>query len=202
MSGEPCPHSQYFLPDRRGEAIKFPHSGYSTGQNNSRFLSSFFLFYASVPHAHSTQLACLLRTERFNGQSLPQTSQRTDFTGFRHSEVKGKELGKTRAQVTFHNTAEPRRSFQQSSELAGLWANIGRVLAEKGHVNNLHTWWNHVWRWCNPQSCPQEQRLTPHQKAQTYHDCEYQAQPPRHVRRTGYICGKKLHTVKTLGYYS
>lgn len=38
-----------------------------------------FLFYASYPHARSTQLACLLRTQQFNGQSLSQTSQRTDF---------------------------------------------------------------------------------------------------------------------------
>lgn len=33
--------------------------------------SQVLLFYASVPNAHSTKLACLLRTERFNGQLAP-----------------------------------------------------------------------------------------------------------------------------------
>lgn len=71
--------------------------------------SQVLLFYASVPHTHSTQLGCLLRTERFNGQSLFQTSQRTAMREFQHSEVKvkGQELRKTRAQVTFHKTADP-----------------------------------------------------------------------------------------------
>lgn len=31
--------------------------------------SQVLLFYASVPHAHCTQLGCLLSSERFNGQS-------------------------------------------------------------------------------------------------------------------------------------
>lgn len=121
MSGGLCPHSKYFLPDGRREAIKFTHSGYSAGQKQFTFPQE-LLFYASVPHTHSTQLACLLGTERFNGQSSFQTSQGTDFTEFQHSEVKVKrqELRKTRTKVRFHNTDDPKRSFQQSFELASV----------------------------------------------------------------------------------
>lgn len=78
------------------------------------FLGS-FIFTLQL-HTCSTQL----RTERFNGQSLSQTSQRTDFTELRHSEVKAKEFRKTRAQMRFHNPAEPKRPFQQSFDLASL----------------------------------------------------------------------------------
>lgn len=77
MSGGPCPRSKYFLPDGRGEAIKFTQSGYSAGQDNSRFLSTAVIFCASDPHAHSVQRACLLTSEQSNGRSSFQTSQRT-----------------------------------------------------------------------------------------------------------------------------
>lgn len=95
--------------------------------------SQVLLFYASAPrtHTHSTQPACLLRTERFNGQSLFQTSQGTDFTEFQRSEVKVKrqELRKDENQsdIPQHRRAQtiPAAEVGISKYTSECWTCVG-----------------------------------------------------------------------------